>query len=593
MTGLPAARQTDMTKHGGPITQGSLTVHIGSSGGVACSTCPEGQSVGNPVNPLLGAKVQSGEIDLALPGPMPFVLARDYSSYQTDTPAPVGLLGPGWWLPTEVTLLQTADKLEQPDGSTTQSRFDASGRVTASIDALGRETHYELDVATGRLLGITSPDGSQTRWNYNAHGQIVHIVNPGGSSEHIEYDTKGRLTASIDALGHATRYHYAEPQSEVPNAIEDARRGQKHLTWNAAGLLTSYTDCSGSTTRYRYNRWGQRTETTGEEDARSSSRYDDQGLLLAHTNALGQTTTYAYNAGADLIRVTAADGISVEFERDAQGQLLTYQYGNPAQPLIQRFQYDAAGRLTQLTNENGAHTTFAYDLMDRLVNQVNFDGRAQGWHYNGAGEITQSHDENLISRHQYDKIGRLLQRQTFQQEQPQDIQHEHFSYSEAGPLAKAWHTTELGGNTITVEFIRDPIGRSIEEIQTIKGPQGQEVWRYTVERAFNELGTESQTHYAGLPAINWQTYGPGHHWLAPAGARCRAGRMGSLCPHEVDRSLLLLDAVDDLEPDCGMDARRHVARPAVAAGAGNAGRNRDRLSDRLDCWCDLRHCAGP
>lgn len=95
-------------------------------------------------------------------------------------------------------------KLEQPDGSTTQSRFDASGRVTASIDALGRETHYELDVATGRLLGITSPDGSQTRWNYNAHGQIVHIVNPGGSSEHIEYDTKGRLTASIDALGHAT-----------------------------------------------------------------------------------------------------------------------------------------------------------------------------------------------------------------------------------------------------------------------------------------------------------------------------------------------------------------------------------------------------
>ena len=99
MTGLPAARQTDMTKHGGPITQGSRTVYIGTSGGVACSTCPGGVSVGNPVNPMLGAKVQSGEVDLALPGPLPFVLSRDYSSYQTDTPAPVGLLGPGWWLP--------------------------------------------------------------------------------------------------------------------------------------------------------------------------------------------------------------------------------------------------------------------------------------------------------------------------------------------------------------------------------------------------------------------------------------------------------------------------------------------------------------
>ena len=124
MTGLPAARQTDMTKHGGPITQGSRTVYIGTSGGVACSTCPGGVSVGNPVNPMLGAKVQSGEVDLALPGPLPFVVSRDYSSYQTDTPAPVGLLGPGWWLPTEVTLLQTADTLTLNDSKGRSIRFD-------------------------------------------------------------------------------------------------------------------------------------------------------------------------------------------------------------------------------------------------------------------------------------------------------------------------------------------------------------------------------------------------------------------------------------------------------------------------------------
>ena len=101
MTGLPAARQTDKTLKGGPITQGSLTVNIGSAGGVACSTCPGGKAVGNPVNPVLGAKVQGNEVDLALPGPLPFVVSRDYSSYQTDTPANIGLLGPGWWLPTE------------------------------------------------------------------------------------------------------------------------------------------------------------------------------------------------------------------------------------------------------------------------------------------------------------------------------------------------------------------------------------------------------------------------------------------------------------------------------------------------------------
>uniref|UniRef100_UPI001ABBADC6 hypothetical protein n=1 Tax=Escherichia coli TaxID=562 RepID=UPI001ABBADC6 len=37
----------------------------------ACSVCPGGMTSGNPVNPLLGAKVLPGETDLALPGPLP------------------------------------------------------------------------------------------------------------------------------------------------------------------------------------------------------------------------------------------------------------------------------------------------------------------------------------------------------------------------------------------------------------------------------------------------------------------------------------------------------------------------------------------
>ena len=99
MTGFPAARQGDMTAIGGPIVQGSLGVMIGAPTGVACSVCPGGVVVGNPVNPSLGAKVQPGETDIALPASSPFVLSRSYSSYKTDTPAPVGMFGPGWSAP--------------------------------------------------------------------------------------------------------------------------------------------------------------------------------------------------------------------------------------------------------------------------------------------------------------------------------------------------------------------------------------------------------------------------------------------------------------------------------------------------------------
>ncbi|MGA6738845.1 DUF6531 domain-containing protein [Escherichia coli] len=40
----------------------------------------------------------------ALPGPLPFILSRTYSSYRTKTPAPVGSLGPGWKMPADIRL---------------------------------------------------------------------------------------------------------------------------------------------------------------------------------------------------------------------------------------------------------------------------------------------------------------------------------------------------------------------------------------------------------------------------------------------------------------------------------------------------------
>ncbi len=87
-----------------PIVQGSAGVRIGAPTGVACSVCPGGMTSGNPVNPLLGAKVLPGETDLALPGPLPFILSRAYSSYRTRTPAPVGVFGPGWKAPFDIRL---------------------------------------------------------------------------------------------------------------------------------------------------------------------------------------------------------------------------------------------------------------------------------------------------------------------------------------------------------------------------------------------------------------------------------------------------------------------------------------------------------
>lgn len=110
MTGKPAARIDDNVAYGKIVT-GSLTVLIGSQGGVACSVCPGGKKVGSPVNPQLGAKVLSGasDLDFALPGAMPLVWQRQYSSYVNESEGGYcGILGYGWGTPFELRILVQA-----------------------------------------------------------------------------------------------------------------------------------------------------------------------------------------------------------------------------------------------------------------------------------------------------------------------------------------------------------------------------------------------------------------------------------------------------------------------------------------------------
>ncbi|BEB21786.1 hypothetical protein VEE42_29680 [Escherichia coli] len=148
MSGKPAARQGDMTQYGGSIVQGSAGVRIGAPTGVACSVCPGGVTSGHPVNPLLGAKVLPGETDLALPGPLPFILSRTYSSYRTKTPAPVGSLGPGWKMPADIRLQLRDNTLILSDNGGRSLYFE---HLFPGEDGYTR-TQYEEPLVESRYL---------------------------------------------------------------------------------------------------------------------------------------------------------------------------------------------------------------------------------------------------------------------------------------------------------------------------------------------------------------------------------------------------------------------------------------------------------
>ncbi|WP_286334235.1 DUF4329 domain-containing protein [Escherichia coli] len=715
MSGKPAARQGDMTQYGGPIVQGSAGVRIGAPTGVACSVCPGGMTSGNPVNPLLGAKVLPGETDLALPGPLPFILSRTYSSYRTKTPAPVGIFGPGWKAPSDIRLqirddalvlndnggrsihfepllpgeavysrseslwlvrggkatqpdghtlarlwaslppdirlsphlylatnsaqgpwwilgwselvpgaedvlpaplppyrvltgladrfgrtltyrreaagdlageitgvtdgagrefrlvlttqaqraeearkqrtaslsspdtprplsasafpdtlpgteygpdrgirlsavwlmhdpaypeslpgaplarytyteagellavydrsntqvraftydaqhpgrmvahryagrpemryryddtgrvveqlnpaglsyryqyeqdritvtdslnrrevlhteggagLKRVVKKELADGSVTHSGYDAAGRLTAQTDAAGRRTEYGLNVVSGDITDITTPDGRETKFYYNDGNQLTAVVSPDGLESRREYDEPGRLVSETSRSGETVRYRYDDAHSELPATTTDATGSTRQMTWSRYGQLLAFTDCSGYQTRYEYDRFGQMTAVHREEGISLYRRYDNRGRLTSVKDAQGRETRYEYNAAGDLTAVITPDGNRSETQYDAWGKAVSTTQGG----LTRSMEYDAAGRVISLTNENGSHSVFSYDALDRLVQQGGFDGRTQRYHYDLTGKLTQSEDEGLVTLWYYDESDRITHR---------------------------------------------------------------------------------------------------------------------------------------------------------------------------------------
>ncbi|WP_214277060.1 hypothetical protein, partial [Escherichia coli] len=109
----------------------------------------------------------------------------------------------------------------------------------------------------------------------------------------------------------------------------------------------AFTDCSGYMTRYEYDRYGQQIAVHREEGISTYSSYNPRGQLVSQKDAQGRETRYEYSAAGDLTAIIAPNGSRSETQYDAWGKAVSTTQGG----LTRSMEYDAAGRITVLTNE--------------------------------------------------------------------------------------------------------------------------------------------------------------------------------------------------------------------------------------------------
>ena len=292
----------------------------------------------------------------------------------------------------EYDALGNLTKVTEPDLTTVQSFYTHHGKPWKVIDQMGNETITTYD-ALGRAVQVKAPP-------VNGQGGQVQAITT------TEYDAAGNVIAVTDPLDRVVETVYDErnrPTHVYAPTMWDAVSGQfvrpyAVTTYDALGQPLSVTDHTGATTTNHYDPAGRKWKVEAPAILDSSpsalsstlvrpttlTSFDPGGLPLTVTNPLGQTITNTYDIHGRLKTTLDAEGILNEFD------------------------YDAAGNRTLVKDGLNQQTTFAYDGLNRLIEQTFANGDTWTHTYNACWKTSQTSPRGITTSYTYDARDRLL-----------------------------------------------------------------------------------------------------------------------------------------------------------------------------------------
>ena len=372
------------------------------------------------------------------------------------------------------------------DGTVMRYRYSNHGHLVASIDPLERNISIRHDLQ-GNIIGVQQNRTIHTR-NYDQAGRLTASYDPTGAVIRYQYDDLGRLTQITRADESVERYHYPDPKEQPltcdrPSRVEDASGRTSHLQYNDAGQLVSRTNCLGYDTLWYYDRWGDLIEETSSLGHTTRYERDSTGRIIAAHLPNGQTRRYQHDREGNLTRIEPDEGAPdsvLNIGRDLWGRIVKASLGG----LTLQLNWDEAGRLISLTNENGVQSQFVWDAMDRLVQETGFDGRIQRHQWDAAGQLIQTSEGSAgqaqvqpdlvqTSHYSWSETGRLIERQ-LPATQASDRQSQRYEWDSAGRLKAAcvYLITQKQEQTeerlqSRIEIERDTLGRITGEVQRL------------------------------------------------------------------------------------------------------------------------------
>ena len=330
--------------------------------------------------------------------------------------------------------------------------YDAQARAINSSLANGAN-QYQFQYGSNYQTTITDPTGKTSVYSFLQQNGVLLptlISAPcglcGSTRQSSSYDANNNLIQEADYLGNITTHAYDNQKREIQRVEGSGTPGARTTStqwhsqfWNlrtqvasptklesygydANGNLTSYgetptLDTNGSqgfgatatgptrTTKWTYTSDGQVATSSGPRtDVTTSTTYvyrtaDDtntppqyrKGDLYQIVDALGHTTTIShYDPNGRPQQMTDANGAATTFSYSNRGWLIS-QITTPPNGAGQttNYEYDKVGQLTKVTQSDGSTLSLTYDGAHRLTGATNSAGNSIVYTLDAMGNRTQ------------------------------------------------------------------------------------------------------------------------------------------------------------------------------------------------------------
>ena len=334
--------------------------------------------------------------------------------------------------------------------------YDVNGNVASRTDFNGNKTCYAYDLnrnleiarvegmASGSacasdLIGYTPVVGSSERkitTDWHASFRLPILIRENKRETSLAYDTHGNITQYQikDTATNNTRtwntsytYHAAKP-SVITQRIEDGPRTDiTDITthnyyapdancvgghFGCRGQVATITNALGHVTEItRYNAHGHPEEIYDANDLITTLVYDNRQRLITKTEG-NEVTSYQYDNVGQVKRITSPDASYLTFTYDAAHRLtaVTDNLGNRIQYTLDNMGNRTQEEIFDSTNTLAQKKNREFDALNRLWKNIGAQNQTTQYQYDAQGNLKQISDPlQHAANYQFDALNRLNQ----------------------------------------------------------------------------------------------------------------------------------------------------------------------------------------